>query len=264
MLSIIRRLACVVAATTVGAGCSERTPLASLTIPSPRSATDLPLVIPSGDLLATPRLDGRTIVTPFDSSRIPAGAGSGRQVTADGHTSTASTSDDWAIIRNQRSRAYFTQGNGVTVAGAEGSMDFFGTHGENHTTISVSTPSGSLLSASNTGKYSQPLPWWNTLVTHALLPLAGNCGYNALASTNHRAWQFILLPPFHTVGDAYEDSHSSPLPLPACPTGIDITNTGGEGDSRITDAQWQICYWLVWYDSNGVELWREFMYCTAL
>lgn len=265
MSSITRRVACVAAVAVIGIGCSERTPLASPTIASLNSATDLPLIIPSSDLLATPRVDGRTVVIPFDSSRVRDGAADRGTATAAGHTGAANVSEDWAIIRYARSRAYFTQANGVTVAGGEGSMDYFGTHGQNATTVTVSTPTGSLTSATKTGSHSEPYPWWNTLVTHALVPLAGNCGYVAMASTNHKAWQLFPLPPFSVFGEAFDDSNSSPESLPACPTQIKTTTgTGGEGDSRITDSQWQVCYWLVWYDSNGVELWRDFLYCTTL
>jgi len=263
MFSIIRRLACVATVAVISAGCSERAPLASPTIPSPHSATDLPLVIPRGDLLATPSVDGRTVVTPYDSSRIPDLAAFGSSGSTAGHTSMANSADGWAMIRFPRSTAYFTQSNGVTVAGGEGSMDYFGTGGQNTTSVTLSTPTGSLLSATKIGMNSQPLPWWNTLVTHTLIPLPGSCGYSAMASTAHRAWQHVPFPPFTVFGEAYENSQSSPESLPSCPVMVPVTGIGGQGDSRITDSEWQICYWLVWYNSSGVEVLREFLYCTT-
>lgn len=259
-----RRTTCLTIAAVVLAGCNDAAPLAAVADTPPRHAADLSLVLPEGDALKGQYIDGGTTATPLSPNGGPGDIASRDSSPAGARTTFASQADDNAIITNATTKAFFMKANGGTVAVGEGYMQFFATNAENRTGVSVSTPSGGLLNATQTGGFSQIIPTWQTLVTYARLPLTGDCGYSVLASTDHRAWQTFPFPPFSVFGNAVANSYSGLESLPACPTGIAITGTGGEGDSRITDSQWQICYWLVWYDSTGVELYREFLYCTTL
>lgn len=260
-----RRFACLVILCTAVAACGDRAPLASVVDRNPGVATPLQFTLPTDDVLAAGRLDGGSRVTPLDASPVPNGTSRLGDAATGSPTAYASTTAEQSIIRNPRTRAFFMKANGATVAVGEGYMEFFATRAEQSTNVSVSTTSGGLLSATQQDSFGQPFPLWDTMVTYARIPLSRDCGYNVIASTNHKAWQAFLLPSFSEFGHTYATTYSGLDQLPACPTTIQTTTgTGGEGDSRIVDSQWQVCYWLVWYDTNGVELWRDFLYCTAI
>lgn len=265
MIPSFRRLASIASLAAALAGCSDSAPIASAVSAPARAATDLQLVIPASGVLTSRRLDGGSTVTLLDSqpasSRVTRSLGSG----FDSVATFSSAFTDAAIIQYPTSRAYFMSANGSMIAIGEGSMRFLANRAEQAVSVSVSTPTGSLLNATQFDAFAASLPAWYDMVTYARVPIAGDCGYSALASTTHKAWHQFPLPPFTEFGHAFASSMSGADQLPACPTQIKTTTgTGGEGDSRITDSQWQICYWLVWYDSNGVELWRDFLYCTTM
>lgn len=265
MNSSFRRLASITPLVVALAGCSDSAPLASAVDAHARTAGDLPLVVPATSALTSRSLDGGSVVTALDSqpasSRVTPSFGS----SFDSVSVFSSEFTDAAIIQYPTTRAYFMRANGATVAIGEGSMRFFANRAEQSVSVTVSTPSGGLLNATQLDAFSATIPAWYDMVTYARIPLAGDCGYSVTAATNHKAWHRFPFPPFTEFGHDFALSMAGLDQLPACPTQIKTTTgTGGEGDSRITDSQWQICYWLVWYDSNGVELWRDFLYCTTL
>lgn len=265
MIPYFRRLASMTSLAVALAGCSDSAPLAAAVDVPARSATDLPLVVPVTSVLTTRSLDGGSTVAAVDSLPAPSRATRSLGSSFDSLSVASSEFTDAAIIQYATTRAYFMRANGATVAIGEGSMRFLANRAEQAVSVTVSTPSGSLLNATQFDAFAATLPAWYDMVTYARIPLAGDCGYSVTASTNHKAWHRFPFPPFTEFGHDFALSMSGLDQLPACPTQIKTTTgTGGEGDSRITDSQWQVCYWLVWYDSNGVELWRDFLYCTTL
>lgn len=259
------RLACVAAVAGVVAACADTAPLPTSLDRPAQTAVDLQLTIPSANAGTARHIEGGSVITVLDSQ--PSATRGPRTLASRIGSASMAASEfaDAAVIFWAETKSYFTRANGTTVALGEGGMEFLANRAEQAVNLTVTTPAGSLLSGMQVESFSTALPVIARLYTYARIPVASDCGYGAMASTNHKAWHKFPLPPFTEFGHEYATTMSGLDQLPACSTQIKTTTgTGGEGDSRIIDSQWQICYWLVWYDSSGVELWREFLYCTTM
>lgn len=232
------------------------------------SAVPLQFTLPNAAALSAPRIDMRVSSRPVSRPHDLGGNATTSSLTAVGSTATTAGLSEPVTIRGPETKAYFYPYNGGYVAIAEGYMTYFGNRAQHTTSATVATPSGSLLNATEITADSHLLPLWRGFQSFARIPIVGNCGFSVMGSTAHKAWYQSPFPGTDVSSEfatAHEHSSSALQTLAPCPPQIKTTTgTGGEGDSRLTDTSWTICYWLVWYDGTGAEISRELLYCRPL
>ena len=170
-------------------------------------------------------------------------------------------------VYNEKTIAGFGSRNGQPTAWGQGLMDFYGNRARQEVKLSVLWNGSSIVDESGVTSASYFLPWSYSFSSSVNIPVDRACGYEDRASTLHRAWHQMPIPgPWGgEFGIDEKPSSSDLIEQPACRAETKSeTRTGGEGDSRIIDSHWQICYYVAWYDQNNVEIAREYLYCTAI
>ena len=242
------------------AGCAD-------TPPSPAR-----IALGDGPLLVQFRDPGQGMTIRSTNRRVAGGEGTpGSSDDSLARRTRGLVSDGYSYIEQHQEGAGFTTTSGKPVAFGTGWMRFLGNRARETVNLMLTRQGVAVPTLPAVSEVSYAIPARYEISATATAYLAENCGHEASATVEHRAWSQSQVPgtPTSEFMVSSLTFTSPPKSQGACPsegtkdTVMTPVSGGGAGDRKQTD-EWYFCMYEVWYDRSGNEIYRRLLWCEPL